>query len=77
MTTTATASTAPGYTLVEADPTTLDVAENVRDGVVITDDPDFIASIAAHGVQQAVSAVRRADGTLVLHDGQRRAFPGN
>lgn len=74
MTTTDTASTAPGYTLVEADPTTLDVADNVRDGVVITDDPDFIASITAHGVLQAISAVRRADGTLRVHDGQRRTL---
>ncbi len=74
MTTTATASTDPGYTLVMADPTTLDVADNVRGGVVITDDPDFIASITAHGVLQAVSAVRRADGTLRVYDGQRRTL---
>lgn len=74
MTTTASAPSS-AYTLVEADPNELDIAENVRDGVAITDDPDFIASIAALGVRQAVSAVRRADGTLAVRDGQRRTFP--
>jgi ParB family transcriptional regulator, chromosome partitioning protein len=73
MTTTDTASTA-GYVLVDADPNALDIAANVRDGVIITDDPGFIDSITAHGVLQAVSAVRRADGTLAVVDGQRRTL---
>lgn len=80
MTTTMAAQSAPtstGYTLVAADPHALDITANVRDGVDITADPEFVASIAVHGVLQAVSAVRRADGTLVVHDGQRRIFPGN
>lgn len=72
--TTTTAPTTADYTLVSADPNELDIAANVRDGVDITDDPDFVASIAAHGVLQAVSAVRRADGTLAVHDGQRRTL---
>ncbi|OAK53829.1 ParB/RepB/Spo0J family partition protein [Rhodococcoides kyotonense] len=71
---TATPLAPTGYSLIHADPATLDIAENVRDSVVITDNPDFIASIAAHGVLQAVSAVRRADGTLQIHDGQRRTL---
>ncbi|MDZ7931814.1 MAG: ParB N-terminal domain-containing protein [Rhodococcus sp. (in: high G+C Gram-positive bacteria)] len=77
MTTTMAAQSAPtstGYTLVHADPNELDITANVRDGVDITADPEFVASIAAHGVLQAVSAVRRADGTLVVHDGQRRTL---
>lgn len=74
MTITAPAPTFTGYTLVHADPNELDITDNVRDGVDITADPEFVASIAAHGVLQAVSAVRRADGTLVVHDGQRRTL---
>ncbi|OZC42456.1 hypothetical protein CH286_25130 [Rhodococcus sp. WWJCD1] len=77
MTTTMSAQSAPtstGYTLVHVDPHELDITDNVRDGVDITADPEFVASIAAHGVLQAVSAVRRADGTLVVHDGQRRTL---
>ncbi|MEU3475485.1 ParB N-terminal domain-containing protein [Rhodococcus sp. NPDC006774] len=73
MTTTMAAQSAPtstGYTLVDADPHALDITANVRDGVDITADPEFVA----HGVLQAVSAVRRADGTLVVHDGQRRTL---
>ncbi|MGU3438273.1 ParB/RepB/Spo0J family partition protein [Actinomycetes bacterium M1A6_2h] len=69
-----TVPTATVRTYIEVDPATLDVNENVRDGVVITDDPDFLASIAAQGVLQAVSAVRRSDGTLAVHDGQRRTL---
>ena len=68
-------SSITSYTLVDADPNELDTAANVRDNVVITDDPDFIESIATHGVLQAISAVRRADGTLAVVDGQRRTFP--
>ncbi|MEV8236976.1 ParB N-terminal domain-containing protein [Rhodococcus sp. NPDC077669] len=77
MTTTMATQSAPtstGYTLVDADPHALDITANVRDGVDITADPEFVASIAAHGVLQAVSAVRRVDGTLVVHDGQRRTL---
>ncbi|OAK54006.1 ParB/RepB/Spo0J family partition protein [Rhodococcoides kyotonense] len=74
MTITTPAPTSTGYTLVAADPNELDITDNVRDGVDITANPDFVASIAAHGVLQAVSAVRRADGTLVVHDGQRRTL---
>jgi ParB family chromosome partitioning protein len=74
MTITTPAPASTGYTLVEVDPNELDITANVRDGVDITADPEFVASIAAHGVLQAVSAVRRADGILVVHDGQRRTL---
>ncbi|OZC83449.1 hypothetical protein CH282_15985 [Rhodococcus sp. 06-418-1B] len=75
MTTTEPAPTdTTGYTLVAADPNELDTAENVRDGVDILDDPAFVESITAHGVLQAISAVRRADGTLAVIDGQRRTL---
>ena len=75
MTTTEPAPTdTTGYTLAAADPNELDTDANVRDGVVITDDPAFIESITAHGVLQAISAVRRADGTLAVIDGQRRTL---
>ena len=71
MSITETASTT-SRTLVDADPKDLDTTANVRDGVVITDDPGFIESIATHGVLQAISAVRRADGTLAVVDLQLR-----
>lgn len=73
MTTTETSSPT-GYTLVTINPNELDIADNVRDDVDITDDPAFIDSIAQHGVLQAVSAVRRADQTLSVVDGQRRTL---
>lgn len=73
MTTTASAPSS-AYTLVEADPNELDIAANVRKGVDITAAPEFIASIAELGVLQSVSAVRRADGTLAVRDGQRRTL---
>lgn len=44
------------YTLIDADPNELDIAANVRDNFVITEDPDFIESIAQHGALQAIFA---------------------
>ena len=72
MTITMPAPASTGYTLVDADPNELDITANVRTGVDITAAPEFIASIAELGVLQSVSAVRRADGTLAVRDGQRR-----
>ncbi|MFY2787433.1 ParB/RepB/Spo0J family partition protein [Rhodococcus sp. MALMAid1271] len=77
MTTTIAAQSTPsatGYTLVDADPNELNITANVRTGVDITAAPEFIASITELGVRQAVLAVRRADGTLAVHDGQRRVL---
>lgn len=75
MTITMPAPASTGYTLVDADPNEIDITANVRTGVDITAAPEFIASITELGVRQAVLAVRRADGTLAVHDGQRRVFP--
>lgn len=74
MTITMPAPASTGYTLVDADPNELDITANVRTGVDITAAPEFIASITELGVRQAVLAVRRADGTLAVHDGQRRVL---
>lgn len=72
--TTADITTTTDFVLVNADPYDLDVAANVRDEVTFTDDDPFVDSIAQHGVLQAISAVRRADGTLAVIDGQRRTL---
>ncbi|OZC63590.1 hypothetical protein CH306_26365 [Rhodococcus sp. 15-725-2-2b] len=74
MTITTPAPTSTGYTLVDVDPNELDISANVRTGVDITAAPEFIASITELGVRQAVLAVRRTDGTLAVHDGQRRVL---
>ncbi|WP_315771864.1 ParB/RepB/Spo0J family partition protein [Rhodococcoides kroppenstedtii] len=65
-------TTASTPSLVLADPTELVIGENIRTDVVITDDPEFVRSIAERGVLTAISATRRADGTLRIIDGQRR-----
>lgn len=74
MTTTDTTTATTAHTLVDADPRDLDTTANVRDNVVITADPEFIESVAIHGVLQAISGVRRTDGTLAVIDGQRRTL---
>jgi ParB family chromosome partitioning protein len=58
-------------TLEHLDPTTVLIGENVRDTVVL--DPQFVASIAQHGVLQPITAVRTDDGVEV-RDGQRRTL---
>lgn len=58
-------------TLEHLDPTTLVIGDNVRDTVVL--EPQFIASIAEHGVLQPVTAVRTDDG-IEVRDGQRRTL---
>jgi ParB family chromosome partitioning protein len=57
--------------LEHLDPTTVLIGENVRDTVVL--DPQFVASIAQHGVLQPITAVRTDDGVEV-RDGQRRTL---
>lgn len=39
---------------------------------VITDTPEFVQSVAEQGVLSPITATRRKDGTLRIHDGQRR-----
>lgn len=67
----ATAATALG-TLEHIDPNTLDLGRNVRDHVEL--DPEFTASIADHGVLVPLTAVRAADGTITVREGQCRTL---
>ncbi|MFF1555494.1 ParB/RepB/Spo0J family partition protein [Rhodococcus erythropolis] len=68
--------TAPATTLEVAQlhPDALDIGENVRDSVDLAQTPDFVESIRENGVLEAISAVRTADGTIVVRDGQRRTL---
>lgn len=59
--------------LVLADPATLELEVNTRLDANL--DPHFCASIRDHGVQEPITARRRAsDGTLVVRTGQRRTL---
>ena len=68
--------TAPAAALEVAQlhPDALDIGENVRDSVDLAQTPDFVESIRENGVLEAISAVRTADGTIVVRDGQRRTL---
>jgi ParB family chromosome partitioning protein len=57
-------------TLEMLDPATLTVDINVRKDAALT--PDFIASIAEHGVMEPVIAHRKDDGVVHVLMGQRR-----
>ncbi|QIS13908.1 ParB/RepB/Spo0J family partition protein [Nocardia arthritidis] len=57
--------------LEHLDPHTVVIDENVRSHVSL--DAEFVASVA-DGVLQPVTAVRRADGTVAVQDGQRRVL---
>ena len=57
-------------TLEMLDPATLTVDINVRKDAALT--PDFVASIAEHGVMEPVIAHRKDDGVLHVLMGQRR-----
>ncbi|KAA0093578.1 nuclease [Mycolicibacterium sp. P1-18] len=59
-------------TLEHLDPTTLHLADNVRDDAAL--DANFLASVAEHGVLQPVTAVRAADDRIEVRDGQRRTL---
>lgn len=67
-----TTTAAPTASLIHIDPTELVIGENIRTGVVITDTPEFVQSVAEQGVLSPITATRRQDGTLRIHDGQRR-----
>ncbi|MFF1946755.1 ParB/RepB/Spo0J family partition protein [Rhodococcus qingshengii] len=60
--------------VAELHPDALDIGENVRDTVDLAQTPDFVESIRENGVLEAISAVRTADGTIVVRDGQRRTL---
>jgi ParB family chromosome partitioning protein len=61
--------------LVHLNPAEAEIEPNTRDTV----DPAMLAelteSIREHGVLQAIKAVRYADGTIRVRDGQCRTFP--
>jgi ParB family transcriptional regulator, chromosome partitioning protein len=58
-------------TLQHLDPATLVIGDNVRDSAALV--PQFVASIAEHGVLQPITAVRTDDG-IEVRDGQRRTL---
>ncbi|NKS55595.1 ParB N-terminal domain-containing protein, partial [Rhodococcus hoagii] len=51
---------------------TLEIGDNVRDEVDLDATPEFVESIAEHGVLHPILAERRNDGTILVTDGQRR-----
>lgn len=65
-----TATTTPE--LLTVDPATLEIGDNVRDEVDLDATPEFVESIAEHGVLHPILAERRNDGTILVTDGQRR-----
>lgn len=66
----------PTAELLMIDPTTLELARNVRDTVDRASDEwtELVLSIREHGVLQAVSAARYTDGSVRVIDGQRRTL---
>ncbi|WP_071289304.1 ParB/RepB/Spo0J family partition protein [Mycolicibacterium llatzerense] len=62
----------PLGTLEHIDPNTLDIGHNVRDHVEL--DPEFTASITEHGVLVPLTAIRTADGTITVREGQCRTL---
>ena len=69
-------TTTPAAELLMLDPSTLDLARNVRDTVDQESAAwaELVASIRSNGVLQAVSAVRYTDGSVRVIDGQRRTL---
>lgn len=67
-----TTTPAPAGTLEHIDPNTLDLGANVRDHV--EHDPEFTDSITEYGVLVPLTAVRNADGTITVREGQRRTL---
>ncbi len=61
-------------TLEHLDPATLDIGANVRDQAALT--PDFLASIAEHGVLVPITGVRDPDdpARVRVRNGQRRTL---
>nr|WP_158634510.1 ParB N-terminal domain-containing protein [Amycolatopsis sp. WAC 01375] len=61
-----------GAELLEVSPDELSIGANTRRDVVL--DKDFVRSIGRHGVREPIRAYRDSNGTLVVHDGQRRTL---
>ncbi|WP_137875573.1 ParB N-terminal domain-containing protein [Rhodococcus sp. Q] len=60
--------------LLMVDPATLVIGDNVRTTVDLDQDPEFVQSIADHGVMHPILADLHSDGTVVVVDGQRRTL---
>lgn len=70
--TTPATTAAPLGELLHLDPHAVEIDVNVRTEASLT--PEFIASIAEDGVEHPLTAIRRADGTIAIRDGQRRTL---
>ncbi|MBM4575504.1 ParB N-terminal domain-containing protein [Rhodococcus hoagii] len=58
--------------MLTVDPATLEIGDNVRDEVDLDATPEFVESIAEHGVLHPILAERRDDGTILVTDGHDR-----
>ena len=58
--------------LKHLDPNVLQIGENVRDAADLG--KEFLASLREHGVLVPITAVRDQDGTVTVHNGQRRTL---
>lgn len=73
--TTSNATSQPTAVLEYLDPNTVEIGDNVRDDA--TEGPEYaelLASIEAHGVLVALTAVRSPEGTVTIREGQRRTL---
>ena len=59
-------------TLEHLDPSSLAVADNVREYANLN--KPFLDSIAEHGVLVPITAIRRHDGAVEVRNGQRRPW---
>ncbi|MFD9664882.1 ParB N-terminal domain-containing protein [Rhodococcus sp. NPDC059968] len=69
-------ATAADAELVYLNPVEAEIEPNTRDTVDPVKLAELTESIREHGVLQAIKAVRYADGTIRVRDGQCRTFPG-
>ena len=70
-----TTETATHAELVYLNPVEAEIEPNTRDTVDPVKLAELTESIREHGVLQAIQAVRYADGTIRVRDGQCRTFP--
>ncbi|WP_457327723.1 hypothetical protein [Rhodococcus opacus] len=68
-------ATAAHAELVYLNPAHAEIEPNTRDTVNPVKLAELTESIREHGVLQAIKAVRYADGTIRVRDGQCRTFP--
>lgn len=64
----------PEEMLQQLDPNTIEIGRNTRKTVVLPLAQEFVDSIGTLGVLMPVTAIRLANGTISLRDGQRRVF---